>query len=177
MQTDTNMKNKANGSHAASEKAALKAGCRHRSWDQCPVMRALDLIANKWTVPVIYNLYCAGEAVRFGELQRRIEAITQKELTKRLRELEEAGLITRRVYAEVPPRVEYRLTEIGTTLVEPLGALSDWAKRYSEVIDANRRRYRTAAKSQAAVAGAGTAASANHAEAVAARRRSYPVIY
>ena len=104
-------------------------------------MRALDLIANKWTVPVIYNLYCPGEALRFGELQRRIETITQKELTKRLRELERAGLIERKVYAEVPPRVEYRLTEIGRTLVEPLGALSDWAKKYSEVVDANRRRH------------------------------------
>ncbi len=138
---DTNMKNKGNGTTTDAKKAAAKGPCRHRSWDQCPVMRALDLIANKWTVPVIYNLYCPGEALRFGELQRRIETITQKELTKRLRELEHAGLIERKVYAEVPPRVEYRLTEIGRTLVEPLGALADWAKKYSEVVDANRRRY------------------------------------
>lgn len=103
-------------------------------------MRALDLIANKWTVPVIYNLYSSGHPVRFGELQRRVETITQKELTKRLRELERAGLITRRVYPEVPPRVEYRLTEMGRTLVGPLGALADWAKKYSAQIDANRRR-------------------------------------
>jgi DNA-binding HxlR family transcriptional regulator len=117
-------------------------------------MRALDLIANKWTVPVIYNLYCPGEALRFGELQRRIETITQKELTKRLRELERAGLIERKVYAEVPPRVEYRLTEIGRTLVDPLGALSEWAKKYSEVVDANRRRHDEAAAKPAPLAAA-----------------------
>jgi DNA-binding HxlR family transcriptional regulator len=137
---DTKLKNKGNGATEKVSAAGQKAGCRHKSWDQCPVMRALDLIANKWTVPVIYNLYCAGAPVRFGELQRRIETITQKELTKRLRELEKAGLIERRVYAEVPPRVEYKLTQIGRTLVEPLGALGDWARKYSEVIDANRRR-------------------------------------
>ena len=137
---DTKLKNKGNGSTEKASAASQKAGCRHKSWDQCPVMRALDLIANKWTVPVIYNLYCTGEPIRFGELQRRIETITQKELTKRLRELEKAGLIERRVYAEVPPRVEYKLTQIGRTLVEPLGALGDWAKKYSEVIDTNRRR-------------------------------------
>ena len=134
------MKTKGNGKETTNRSAEKKAGCHHKSWDECPVMRALDLIANKWTVPVIYNLYCAGEAVRFGELQRRVETITQKELTKRLRELERAGLITRRVYPEVPPRVEYRLTEMGRTLVGPLGALAEWAKKYSAQIDANRRR-------------------------------------
>lgn len=123
---------------------ASKKGLRHRSPDECPVMRALDLIANKWTVPVIYNLYCAGGPVRFGQLQKRIETITQKELTKRLRGLERAGLIERRVYAEVPPRVEYRLTEIGTTLVEPLRALSEWATKYSAVLDAHRQQHSSA---------------------------------
>jgi DNA-binding HxlR family transcriptional regulator len=137
---DTKLKNKGNGVVKIDSGVREKSGCRHKSWDECPVMRALDLIANKWTVPVIYNLYCVGEPIRFGELQRRIETITQKELTKRLRELETAGLIERRVYAEVPPRVEYELTQMGRTLVEPLGALADWAKKYSEAIDANRRR-------------------------------------
>jgi len=70
------MKNKGNGTAVDAKKTGPKGSCRHRSWDQCPVMRALDLIANKWTVPVIYNLYCPGEALRFGELQRRIETIT-----------------------------------------------------------------------------------------------------
>lgn len=150
---DTSMKSKANGG-SKPRAGEAKKDCRHRSWDECPVMRALDLIANKWTVPVIYNLYCPGEAVRFGELQRRIETITQKELTKRLRELERAGLIERKVYAEVPPRVEYRLTEIGRTLVEPLGALSDWAKKYSEVVDANRRQHDEVAAKSAPMAAA-----------------------
>lgn len=149
----TNMKIKANGGEKLQSSDGKKDPCR-RSWDKCPVMRALDLIANKWTVPVIYNLYCPGEALRFGELQRRIATITQKELTKRLRELERAGLIERKVYAEVPPRVEYRLTEIGRTLVEPLGALSDWAKKYSEVVDANRRHHDEVAAKHAPMAAA-----------------------
>ena len=142
----TKLKTKTNGKTKLTAQG-LKTGSRHRSPDACPVMRALELIANKWTVPVIYNLYSAGGPIRFGELQRKIETITQKELTKRLRGLERAGLIERRVFPEVPPRVEYELTEIGITLVEPLSALSEWAKRYSEVIDEHRRRYskRTAA--------------------------------
>jgi len=140
-------------------------------------MRALELIANKWTVPVIYNLYCAGGALRFGQLQRKIETITQKELTKRLRELERAGLILRRVYPEVPPRVEYTLTEIGSTLVEPLGALSDWAKRYSEIIDANRRRYDLAEARQSQAADVSVLAVPEAGDGAAPRRRSYPVVY
>jgi len=119
--------------------------------DSCPVMRALELIANKWTVPVIYNLYCAAGPIRFGELQRKIDTITQKELTKRLRELERAGLIERRVFPEVPPRVEYELTEIGITLFEPLSALAEWAKRYSEVIDEHRRKHTSRAAARAAI--------------------------
>lgn len=153
MQMGTNMKTKTNAPVKLTA-PAKKTGSHHRSPDTCPVMRALDLIANKWTVPVIYNLYCTGAPVRFGELLRKIETITQKELTKRLRELERAGLIERRVYPEVPPRVEYELTEIGITLVEPLTALSEWAKRYSEVIEQHRRKYsaRTAARAIATAA-------------------------
>ena len=171
----TNKKNKALGVTIQVVKSSKSKDCRHRAPDQCPVMRALDMIANKWTVPVIYNLYCPGEWIRFGELQRRIETITQKELTKRLRELERAGLIVRRVYAEVPPRVEYRLTEMGRTLVEPLGALADWAKKHSERVDANRRRYDAAngKSKQAAQAKPLPPPAATE----PARRRGYPVIY
>ena len=98
---------------------------------QCPVADILDLIAYKWTLHIIHALH-KNEIVRFGEIQRLVAPITQKELTKRLRQLEEAGLIARRVYAEVPPRVEYRLTEAGMTLIPPLAALTVWAKGYLE---------------------------------------------
>src|SRR5262245_66207140 len=94
----------------------------------CPISRALNLIAAKWTVPIIYHLQRAGAPVRFRQLQRMIAPITQKELTRRLRELERMGLVHRQVYAEVPPRVEYRLTETGETLEAPLKALAEWAE-------------------------------------------------
>lgn len=102
--------------------------------------RAISLIANKWTVPIIYHLQQANGPVRFRQLQRMIQTISQKELTKRLRELERSGVIHRKVYPEVPPRVEYRLSEIGRTLDTPLAALAKWAERYGPVIEANRRR-------------------------------------
>jgi DNA-binding HxlR family transcriptional regulator len=66
--------------------------------------------------------------------------ITQKELTKRLRELERSGLVHRQVYAEVPPRVEYRLTELGGTLMPALEAFSAWAERYGPAVEQRRRR-------------------------------------
>jgi DNA-binding HxlR family transcriptional regulator len=102
--------------------------------------RAINLIANKWTVPIIYHLHRANGPVRFRQLQRMIETISQKELTKRLRDLERSGIIHRKVFAEVPPRVEYRLTEIGKTLDTPLTALAKWAERYGAVVEAHRRR-------------------------------------
>ena len=98
---------------------------------ECPVANVLDLIAYKWTLHIIHALH-KNEVVRFREIQRLVAPVTQKELTKRLRQLENAGLISRRVYAEVPPRVEYRLTEMGLSLIPPLAALTVWAKQYLE---------------------------------------------
>src|SRR5437762_2451206 len=74
----------------------------------CPATRAIDLVAHKWTMHILFTLRQAGQPVRFRRLQQMIEPITQKELTKRLRQLERSGLVHRQVYAEVPPRVEYR---------------------------------------------------------------------
>jgi DNA-binding HxlR family transcriptional regulator len=71
----------------------------------CPATRVIDLVAHKWTVHILFTLRQAGQPVRFRRLQQMTGPITQKELTKRLRELEQSGLVHRRVYAEVPPRV------------------------------------------------------------------------
>lgn len=101
----------------------------------CPASRAMDLVAHKWTVHILFALHEAGKPVRFRLLQRTVSPITQKELTKRLRALEQAGLVHRKVYAEVPPRVEYRLTELGSTLMPALTALSEWAERYGPAVD------------------------------------------
>jgi DNA-binding HxlR family transcriptional regulator len=106
----------------------------------CPASRAIGLVAHKWTVQILFTLNLAAQPVRFRKLQQAIEPITQKELTKRLRELERSGLVHRRVYAEVPPRVEYRLTELGMTLIPALTALSGWAARYGPEVDDHRRR-------------------------------------
>lgn len=92
----------------------------------CPSRRALDLIADKWTVLVIYAL--SRGTKRYSELHRAIDGITQKMLTQTLRNLENDSLIERTVYPVVPPMVEYNLTPLGTTLIEPLCALCKWAE-------------------------------------------------
>jgi DNA-binding HxlR family transcriptional regulator len=103
------------------------------SSEECPVSEVLDLIAHKWMVQIIYYLH-KEDIVRFRQLHRLVSPITQKELTKKLRELEHAGLISRTVYAEVPPRVEYQLTELGKTLVQPLIALVQWAEKNKDIV-------------------------------------------
>lgn len=91
----------------------------------CPTRHILDRIGDKWTVLIVGAL--GEESLRFSELRRRIEGISQKMLTQTLRALEEDGLVTRTVYAEVPARVEYRLTEAGHSLRAPLQALEEWS--------------------------------------------------
>jgi DNA-binding HxlR family transcriptional regulator len=106
----------------------------------CPAARALELVAHKWTIHILFALHQAGGPARFRELQRKVAPITQKELTKRLRDLERSGFVSRRVYAEVPPRVEYRLTELGSTLIPTLTGLHEWAERYGAAVDEHWRR-------------------------------------
>lgn len=108
--------------------------------NECPMARSLSLIANKWAPPILYHLHRVGGPLRFGELRRLIPGITQKELTKRLRDLEQAGVISRTVFPEVPPRVNYELTTFGKTLEQPLGALAKWAMTHGQQLLANRER-------------------------------------
>jgi DNA-binding HxlR family transcriptional regulator len=91
----------------------------------CPVEVTLDLIDGRWKGVVVFHLLDAG-CLRFNELRRRLPGITHRLLTKQLRELEEAGLVLRTVYAEVPPRVEYRLTAEGESLGPVMKILSQW---------------------------------------------------
>jgi DNA-binding HxlR family transcriptional regulator len=100
--------------------------------DNCPTRQVLDLIADKWTVLIIGLLENGPQ--RFSELRRAIEGISQKMLTQNLRRLERDGIVTRTVYAEVPPRVEYALTPLGTTLCVPITAIRDWAGTHIEAI-------------------------------------------
>jgi DNA-binding HxlR family transcriptional regulator len=99
----------------------------------CPARTSLARIANKWTAMVVIAL--ADRRLRFGELRTVVDGISGKVLTDTLRDLERDGLVERRAYAEVPPRVEYELTTLGRTLHEPLLALSRWAEEHiSEVL-------------------------------------------
>lgn len=94
----------------------------------CPVETTLTLIGDKWKVLILRDLLTGTK--RFGELKRSVGNVSQKVLTAQLRDLEESGLLTRKVYAEVPPRVEYSLTELGRSLRPILDAMSDWGENY-----------------------------------------------
>jgi len=106
---------------------------------QCPTRLALDRIADKYTVLVI--IFLQERPRRFSELQRMIQGISQKVLTQTLRSLERDGLVTRTIYPEVPPRVEYALTPLGETLIKPLEALREWAEGYIDAVLANQEAY------------------------------------
>ena len=94
----------------------------------CPVEATLDLIDGKWKAIILYHLLKG--TLRFNELRRRLSKITQRMLTRQLRELEQVGLVSRTIFAEVPPRVEYALTAQGRSLEPVIRALWDWGNAY-----------------------------------------------
>lgn len=96
----------------------------------CPVETTLMLISDRWKVLIIRDLL--GGTKRFGELKKSVGSISQKVLTSNLRSMEEAGLLTRKVYPEVPPKVEYTLTETGLSLKPVLDAMTDWGLAYKQ---------------------------------------------
>ncbi len=96
----------------------------------CPIETTLTLISDKWIVLIIRDLLTGTK--RFGELRRSISQVSQKVLTAQLRQMEAAGLINRKVYAEVPPRVEYSLTELGYSLKPVLDAMQVWGENYKK---------------------------------------------
>lgn len=95
----------------------------------CPVEATLSVIGGKWKGIVLYYLLMDG-TMRFNELKRSVHGVTQRMLTKQLRELEADGLINRHVYAEVPPKVEYSLTDKGESLRPILIALKEWGEEH-----------------------------------------------
>ena len=104
----------------------------------CGSRRALERLADRWTALVVRALL-RGEA-RHGELMAMVEGITQKMLTSTLRSLERDGLVDRAVVAGFPPHVRYRLTPLGSSLAEPLGALCRWAEEHMTEVEAHRAR-------------------------------------
>lgn len=98
----------------------------------CPVEAALEVIGGKWKGVILYHLL--SETMRFNQLRRLMPEVTQRMLTKQLRELEADNLISRKVYPEVPPKVEYSMTEYGKTLAPIIHALREWGLQHLEKI-------------------------------------------
>ena len=118
----------ANARQAADEKQAL-------------VRQMLERVADKWTLLVIDELDEAGGELRFSQLRHRISGVSQKMLTQTLRQLERDGLVTRRVHAVVPPRVDYRLTPLGYTLGEAVCGIWTWVEKHLATVERSRRVY------------------------------------
>ena len=102
--------------------------------ERCPMIEFVNLISGKWAIPILYRLIIENRPVRFGELQRAVEPITQKELTRHLRMFEQQGLAQRTVYPEMPPRVEYAITDLGRTLKPTLDSLAGWMLTHGKAI-------------------------------------------
>jgi DNA-binding HxlR family transcriptional regulator len=104
---------------------------RHSRYDAtpgCAVEATLEVIGGKWKGVLLYRLL--GGTLRFGELRRLLPGVTQRMLTQQLRELEQDGVIERKVYAQVPPRVDYSLTKFGRTLEPMVMMMRDWGEAY-----------------------------------------------
>ncbi|WP_112827418.1 winged helix-turn-helix transcriptional regulator [Rhizobium cremeum] len=95
----------------------------------CPVESTLSLLDGKWKGVILYHLITSG-TLRFSELQRKLQSITQRMLTKQLRELEDSGIVERTVFPVVPPRVDYSLTSLGRSLGPVILALEQWGQRH-----------------------------------------------
>ena len=99
--------------------------------EPCPMVDFVNLVAGKWASPILYRLILIDSPVRFSELQRAVAPIAQKELTRQLRQFEQRGLVTRQVFPEVPPRVEYQITSLGKTLRPTLDSLANWMRTHA----------------------------------------------
>ena len=111
--------------------------------DDCPVREVLSRIGDKWSILVVAIL--RDGPMRFNDLRRSIDGVSQRMLTLTLRSLERDGLVTRTVTPTTPPRVDYRLTRLGRTLLDPIMALADWAAKNRATVRASRERFDSAA--------------------------------
>jgi DNA-binding HxlR family transcriptional regulator len=105
--------------------------CRTDPSEDCPMTRLIGLLASKWAMPVLYHLLRAPGPLRFGVLRKAIGRVTPRELSLTLKRFEEIGVVSRKVYAEVPLRVEYSLTVLGLSLEAPILALGRWAEEHA----------------------------------------------
>ncbi|MDX1961859.1 MAG: helix-turn-helix domain-containing protein [Pirellulales bacterium] len=106
--------------------------------ENCPLRQMFDLVGDRWTSSVLFVI---GEDVkRYSDLQRQIPGVSKKMLTQTLRRLEQAGLVSRKVYPVVPPRTEYRLTALGKSILQPVTALADWAVKHQRELRLMRKK-------------------------------------
>ena len=108
---------------------------------QCPVRNVLSRIGDRWSLLVLLALHEKAEAMRFSDLCKAIPDVSQKMLTSTLRKLEADDLLSRTIYPEVPPRVEYKLTKRGKTLIPLLNQLVDWSLENMDAIIRHRKKY------------------------------------
>jgi DNA-binding HxlR family transcriptional regulator len=106
----------------------------------CPISPVVDIVFSRWTTPVLWTLQAFGRQ-RFVELERRIKGITPKVLTQRLRQLERDGLVVRTYHPEVPPRVEYEISELGRSLAPLFVHLAEWGAANLDHVEAARQHY------------------------------------
>ena len=121
---------------------------RNNRVERCPAVReVLNRVGDKWSVQIVSLL--GDGPMRFSDLRRSIEGISQRMLTLTLRGLERDGIITRTVFPEIPPRVEYELTKLGNTLLEPIQGLAEWAEKNRTSIQDAREKFDVRAKKKA----------------------------
>jgi DNA-binding HxlR family transcriptional regulator len=106
----------------------------------CPISAAVDLVFSRWTTPILWTLNEYG-VQRFVELERRLGTVTSKVLTQRLRQLERDGLVRRHYHPEVPPRVEYEITDLGKSLAPVFAALGEWSAANLAAVEEARAAY------------------------------------
>lgn len=106
----------------------------------CPISPVVDLVFSRWTTPILWALHEYGRQ-RFVELERRLVSITPKVLTQRLRQLERDGLVRRTYYPEIPPRVEYEISDLGRSLAPLFAALAQWSDAHLGTVEQARLAY------------------------------------
>ena len=116
---------------------------------RCPIAPVLDIVFSRWTTPILWTLNAFGTQ-RFVELHRNIGTITPKVLTQRLRQLERDGLVIRTYYPEVPPRVEYEISDLGRTLAPLFASLFDWSTGHLPLVEQARQAFDEAEEQAAA---------------------------
>ena len=112
-----------------------------RTSDPIAVRELLTKIGDKWTIFLVLSLDLLGGRARFSELERAIPGISQRMLSTTLKNLERDGMVVREVFPEVPPRVEYEMTDLGKSLLSPTQGLVDWAKKYWEQVRKAQSNY------------------------------------